>query len=252
MPDLSVIIITKNEADNIRGALESIQWANDIIVVDSGSTDDTLQIARQFTDRVISHEWEGFGAQKNYANSLAVHDWVLSIDADERLSTALTEEIRSLLEHEPASRGYRIPRVTWHLGRWVRTTDWYPDYQLRLFDRRVSRWSNRLVHESVVVEGPVSRLQNELEHRAYRNISHHLETIDKYTTLAATEMQQAGRRISGFDLVLHPPLAFLRNYFARGGIRDGSVGLIVSILNAYYVFLKFTKLWETKSTKRDD
>ncbi len=252
MLDVSVVIITKNEADNIRGALESVQWANDIVVVDSGSTDDTLQIARQFTDRVLSHDWEGYGAQKNYATSLAVHDWVLSLDADERLSTALTDEIRALVAREPATRGYRIPRVTRYLGRWIRTTDWYPDSQLRLYDRRVSRWSERPVHESVTVDGPVGRLRHEIEHRAYRNVAHHLETIDRYTTLDAERMHQTGRRASTVDLVLHPPLAFLRNYVARGGIRDGTVGLIVSILNAYYVFLKFAKLWETQRAQPDD
>ena len=183
---------------------------------------------------------------------MALHDWVLSIDADERLSTALTNEIRALLAREPVARGYRIPRLTWYLGRWLRTTDWYPDSQLRLFDRRVSRWSDRLVHESVTVNGPVGRLRNDLEHRAYRNVAHHLETINRYTTLAAVEMQQAGRRTNVFDLVLHPPLVFLRNYVARRGILDGSVGLIVSILNAYYVFLKFAKLWETQRAQSDD
>lgn len=246
MPNVSVVIITKNEADNIRVALESVQWADDIVVVDCGSTDNTLQIARQFTDRVVTQDWLGYGAQKNYATSLAVHDWVISLDADERLSKSLADEIRALLKSEPSMSGYRIPRVTRYLGRWIRTTDWYPDLQLRLYDRRAARWSDRLVHESILVEGPVGRLNSELEHYAYRDIAHHLETIDRYTTLAAAQMHRAGRRAHWIGLLCSPPLTFLRNYIARGGVRDGTVGLIVSILNSYYVFLKFAKLWEAE------
>jgi len=246
MPNVSVVIITKNEADNIRVALESVQWADDIVVVDCGSTDNTLQIARQFTDRVVTQDWLGYGAQKNYATSLAVHDWVISLDADERLSKSLADEIRTLLKSEPSMSGYRIPRVTRYLGRWIRTTDWYPDLQLRLYDRRAARWSDRLVHESILVEGPVGRLNSELEHYAYRDIAHHLETIDRYTTLAAAQMHRAGRRAHWIGLLCSPPLTFLRNYIARGGVRDGTVGLIVSILNSYYVFLKFAKLWEAE------
>ena len=252
MLPVSVVIITQNEADNIRNALESVQWADDIIVVDSGSTDDTIQIAKQFTDRIVSHKWIGYGAQKNYGASLATHDWILSLDADEQLSAALTEEIHSLLENEPTARGYRMPRVTHYLGQWIRTTDWYPDYQLRLYDRRVARWSDHLVHESVSVNGPIEYLRSELEHFAYRNVSQHLATIDRYTTLAAQQMLNNGRQAHTLDLLLHPLCAFLRNYIARGGFRSGSVGIIVSLLNSYYVFLKFAKLWEAQRSAADE
>ena len=252
MPPVSVVIITQNEADNIRNALESVQWADDIIIVDSGSTDDTIQIAKQFTDRIVSHKWAGYGAQKNYGASLATHDWILSLDADEQLSAALTEEIHSLLENEPTARGYRMPRVTHYLGQWIRTTDWYPDYQLRLYDRRVAQWSDHLVHESVSVNGPIEYLRFELEHFAYRNVSQHLATIDRYTTLAAQQMLKNGRQANTLDLVLHPLGAFLRNYIARGGFRSGSVGIIVSLLNSYYVFLKFVKLWEAQRSASDE
>ena len=251
MLELSVVIITKNEAENISTALESVRWADDLVVVDSGSTDDTLSIARQFTDRVVTHEWEGYGAQKNFATGLAAHNWVLSLDADERLSPGLAHEIQTLLAGTPTARGYRIPRVTWYLGRWIRTTDWYPDHQLRLYDRRVARWGDRRVHESASVDGPVGRLHGDIEHYAYRDVAHHLATIDRYTTLAASQMLADGRRAGLLDLVAHPPLAFLRNYFARLGLRDGVPGLIVSSLNTYYVFLKFVKLWEQQQAARD-
>ena len=244
MPRLSVVVITRNEAANIGAALRSVRWADELVVVDSGSTDDTVRIAGEIADRVTAHDWAGYGAQKNHATALAAHDWVLSLDADERVSPALAREIQALLRADPAARGYRVPRVTRYLGRWVRSTDWYPDLQLRLYDRRAARWNQRLVHESVAVDGPVGRLQGELEHHAYRDVSHHLQTIDRYTTLAARQMHREGRRGGWVDLAVRPLAAFLRNYVVRRGVRDGVRGLIVSILNAGYVFLKFVKLWE--------
>ena len=244
MTSVSVIVITSNEARNVGAALESVRWADDIVVVDSGSTDDTVAIARRHTDRVVTHPWVGYGAQKNYAAGLAAHDWVLSLDADERVTPALTQEIRALLAAGPARQGYRIPRATHYLGRWIRSTDWYPDRQLRLYDRRAGRWNDRRVHESVIVDGPVGQLEAEIEHRAYRNVSHHLRTIDRYSTLAADQMLADGRRVRWVDLAAHPPFAFLRNYVTRLGLRDGTPGLIVSVLNSYYVFLKYAKRWE--------
>jgi hypothetical protein len=152
--------------------------------------------------------------------------------------------MQSLLATDPGHAAYRMPRVTWHLGRWIRTTDWYPDHQLRLYDRRTGGWTGRYVHESVTVRGSVGELRGELQHFAFRDITDHLETIDRYTTYAARQMHENGRRAGWLQLAVHPPLAFLRNYVLRGGIRDGVVGLIVSVLNSYYVFLKFAKLWE--------
>jgi glycosyltransferase involved in cell wall biosynthesis len=243
---LSVTIITRNEALDVGAALMSVAWADELIVVDSASTDDTVAVARQHTDRVIVREWPGYVAQKNYAASIASHDWILSLDADERVTPELAAEIRSTLDVPSSDRGYRIPRVTWHLGRWVRTTDWYPDYQLRLYDRRAAEWTGRYVHETMTVRGPVGQLRGELQHFAYRDIADHLETIDRYTTYAARQMQESGRHAGLLDLAVHPPLAFWRNYLLKGGIRDGVPGLVISAMNGYYVFLKFAKLWELR------
>jgi glycosyltransferase involved in cell wall biosynthesis len=251
VPKLSVTIITKNEAQHVGDALQSVAWADEIVLVDSGSTDDTLAIARRFTDRVSYREWHGYGDQKNHAASLAAHDWILSIDADERVTPALADEIRALLREEPAARGYRIPRVSWHLGRWIRSTDWYPDAPLRLYDRRAARWQPRLVHESLTLDGHAGRLQHFIKHYAYRSLSHHLEKIDWYTTLASQQLHEEGHRANPLDIALHPPLAFLRNYLLRGGIRDGAAGLIVSAMNSYYVFLKLAKLWELQCRSAD-
>ncbi len=244
MPKVSVTVITKNEAVNLAAALDSVAWADEILVVDSGSTDGTTEIARRYTDRVITRDWQGYSAQKNYAASAASHDWILSLDADERVTSSLADEIRGILSVEPNARGYRIPRIAHYLGCWIRSTDWYPDYQLRLYDRRVGRWTPRPVHESVTVEGSIGQLSADLEHYPYRDISHHLSTIDRYTTLSAAHQHERGARANICQLAVHPALAFLRNYVLRRGAMSGSAGLVISILNSYYVFLKFAKLWE--------
>jgi glycosyltransferase involved in cell wall biosynthesis len=244
VPKLSVTIITKNEADHIADAIRSVAWADEIVVVDAESGDDTVAIARGLTDRVIVRSWPGYIAQKNYAASIASHDWILSLDADERVTPALGAEITSMLAGAPAHAAYRMPRVTRHLGHWIRSTDWYPDDQLRLYNRQTAEWTGRYVHEAVTVRGTVGQLRGELQHLAFRDIADHLETIDRYTTYAARQMHESGRRAGPLQLLFHPPLAFLRNYILRGGIRDGSIGLIISVLNSYYVFLKFAKLWE--------
>ena len=244
MSAVSVTVITKNEAADIGDALESVKWADDIVVVDSESSDDTVAIAKRYTDRVVVRPWPGYIEQKNYAASLAKHDWIVSLDADERVTPELAQEIQSVMAGTPAEPAFRVPRVTWHLGRWIRTTDWYPDFQTRLYDRRKARWTGRYVHEAVTVDGAIGRLRGELQHYAYRDISDHLETIDRYTTFAARQMHEDGRRAGIVQLLGHPPLAFLRNYIVHRGILDGGPGLIVSALNSYYVFLKFAKLRE--------
>jgi glycosyltransferase involved in cell wall biosynthesis len=249
VPKLTVTVIARNESANLGAALDAVSWADEILVVDSRSTDDTADIARCRGARVIVRDWPGYSAQKNFAADEASHDWVLSLDADERVTPGLASEIRGLLRDEPSARGYRIPRVSFYLGRWIRSTDWYPDYQLRLYDRRVARWAG-LVHEGVDVDGPVGRLRADLQHLPYRDIAHHLQTIDRYTTLAARQMRERGVTVGIAGLVARPAGAFLRNYVARGGWRDGSVGLVVSVLNSYYVFLKFAKLWETGRKSR--
>ena len=247
---LTVTVITHNEAHNIAAALESVAWADEIIVVDSHSTDETVSIARRYATRVETRDWPGYGAQKNHAAELASNDWILSIDADERVSLDLAYEIRALMQTGPACAGYRMPRVTWYLGRWLRSTDWYPDYQLRLYDRRAGRWSDRRVHESVEIREAPGRLRHELQHYAYRDVSHHLSTMDRYTTLAAEDWMARGKRTTVLAPVVHAHFAFLRNYILRGGIRDGAAGFLVSALNSYYVFLKHLKLWELQRAAR--
>jgi glycosyltransferase involved in cell wall biosynthesis len=249
VPKLSATIITRNEALHLGDALQSVAWADEIVVVDSHSTDDTVAIARRYTSRVEVRDWNGYVDQKNYAASIASNDWILSVDADERVTTALATEIRATLAPRPAAVAYRIPRVTWHLGRWIRSTDWYPDYQIRLYDRRSAAFTGGYVHESVSASASVGSLSAELQHYPYRNIADHVETMNRYSALAARQMHEHGRRASVFDLACHPSLAFLRNYIVRAGFCDGLAGLIVSSMNSYYVLLKFAKLWELEHSE---
>jgi glycosyltransferase involved in cell wall biosynthesis len=245
VPRVSVTIITLNESAHIAAAVDSAAWADEVVVVDAGSSDETVAIARSKGVRVSARDWTGYVDQKNHAASLASHDWIFSLDADERITPPLAAEIRARLTAEPPLRGYRVPRVTFHLGRWVRTTDFYPDYQTRLYDRRAARWQGQHVHESVTVDGGVvGQLTSELQHYSYRDLRDHLDRINRYTTLAARQMHESGRRAGMLDLLLHPPAAFLRNYVLRRGFADGAAGLTLSLVNAYSVLLKFAKLWE--------
>ncbi len=245
---LTVTVITRNEAANIEGALASVQWADEIVVVDSRSTDETVEIARRFGTRVEIHDWEGYSEQRNFAAEVAANDWILAIDADERVPPPLAAEIQAIMRSGPSAHGYRMPRVSFYLGRWIKGTDWYPDYQLRLYDRRIGRFNGKRVHESVELStGKAARLRNDLQHHPYRDISDHVTSIDHYTTLAAEEWFAAGRRTNPLDVVLHPPAAFLRNYVLRAGFREGTAGFLISVLNSYYVFLKILKLWELQN-----
>ena len=242
---LTVTVITRNEAANLEGALQSVQWADEIVVVDSRSSDDTVDIARRHGARVVVQDWKGYSAQRNYASEIASYDWILALDADERVPPDLAAEIQSIMRRGPSEHGYRMPRMAYYLGRWITGTDWYPDYQLRLYDRRVGQFNSKRVHESVVLSsGRPGTLRHALQHYPYRDISDHVISIDHYTTLAAEEWFASGRRTNSLDVALHPPAAFLRNYIVRRGFLDGTAGFLISVLNSYYVFLKIIKLWE--------
>jgi len=242
---LSAVLVTHNEEARLPAALESVRFCDEVVVVDDGSTDRTREIAEDAGARVVLNApWPGFVAQRNRAVAESRHDWVLALDADERVTPVLRAEIEALRTSRFPHAGYRIPRVAFHLGRWIRGTDWYPDPQLRLFDRRRGRWAGALVHESVQVDGTVGRLRGELEHVPYRDIASHVAKIDRYTTLWARGAYDAGRRTSALEVALVPHLTFLRNYLVKGGVRLGWAGYTISRLNAYYTFLKLAKLAE--------
>ena len=245
MTPLSAVLITRNEERNLPAALESVRFCDEIVVVDSGSTDRTREIAAAAGARVLRNEpWPGFVAQRNLAADAARHDWVLAVDADERVTPELRDEIEAVRAAGFDRSGYRIPRLVHYLGRWIRATDWYPDAQLRLFDRARGRWHGGLIHESVRVRGSVGRLRCELHHHPYEDIAHHLRKIDAYTTLWAREAFAAGRRTGTLETAGAAGWAFFRNYVLKGGFRLGQVGLDVSLLNTHYTHAKLAKLRE--------
>jgi glycosyltransferase involved in cell wall biosynthesis len=242
---LSAVIITLDEEQNLPGALESVAFCDEVLVVDWGSSDRTREIAEASGARVVNGgSWPGFVTGRNTALDQARHDWVFALDADERITPALRDEILSERAAGFRHAGYRVPRVAWYLGRWIRGTDWYPDPQLRLFDRRRGRWQGNLIHESVRVQGTVGRLRCDMQHLSYTDVSHHMRVIDSYTTLWARQAFEEGRRARTFEPLLAAIWAFFRNLVLRRGFLLGETGLTVSTLNAYYTYAKLVKLQE--------
>ena len=246
MMGLSVTIITLNEEERLRDCLESAAWADEIIVVDAESTDKTVEIAREFTDKIWTRPWPGFAAQKNFALDQATRPWVLSLDADERVSPDLHMAIQEACSREYEAAGYSIPRKNIFWGSWVRHGRLYPDYQLRLFRRGRGRFVEQSVHESVKVDGPVRRLYAPLIHESYRSLEEFLGRANRYSTLAAREAVRRGQIARGPDLVLRPLGRFLSMYLLHRGFLDGWLGVLLASLYAYYVFLRTAKMVEAQ------
>jgi glycosyltransferase involved in cell wall biosynthesis len=246
-PKLSVTIITLNEEANIRRMLESVRWADEIIVLDSGSTDRTVNICHEFTDKVFHQDWLGFGKQKNAAIDKATGDWVLSLDADEPVEKELAAEIRAIMASPEPNDGYRIPRKTFFLGKWVRHGGWYPDYNLRLFKKGMGRFEERKVHEAIRVDGSVGHTRNAILHYAYPDLASYLSAINKYSSLAVDVMAEKGVsrvRTTWLNIVFRPVFTFIFKYVFRLGFLDGKHGLILNLFHSYYVFAKYAKAWE--------
>jgi glycosyltransferase involved in cell wall biosynthesis len=241
---LSAVVITLDEEARLRRCLESVAWADEIVVVDAGSTDKTVQIAREFTERVLVRPWPGFAAQKNFALEQARGDWILSLDADEEVSGELRAEVGAVLAGEGRHDGYAVPRRNLFLGQWIRHGGLYPDWQLRLFRRGRGRFREHAVHESVRVEGSVGRLRGHLVHTSYRDVADFIERANRYSTLAAAEQLARGARAGALELALRPLGRFLGMYVLRRGFLDGRKGLLLAGLYAYYVFMRTAKVWE--------
>ena len=246
---ITATIITFNEEENIAAACESVAWADEILVVDAGSSDRTREVARSCGARVIEREWPGFAAQKQFAAEAANYDWIFSLDADERVSPRLRESILSLrhLDEGALADGYRVARRSFYMGRWIRGGGWYPDYQLRLYHRARGRWQGAYVHESVkMVEGArVAILEGEILHYSVRDAAHHHRMIgERYAPLGARQMYEAGQRTSPIKIALAGPAAFLRSFILKGGFRDGLAGYAIARFAAHHAFLKHLLLWE--------
>jgi glycosyltransferase involved in cell wall biosynthesis len=246
-PCLSACIIAFNEENRIAECVASLACCDEVLVVDSHSTDRTREIAASRGARVIERDWPGYVAQKEFAVRGARHDWVLCLDADERVSPALQDELIALRDAGfPGRAGWEIPRLTWYLGRWIRHGTWYPDRSIRLFDRRHGKWVGHpsyALHEHVELDGAPGRLRHDIWHYPYRTLADHLRTIDHYTTIIAEGLHQHGRPAGLRDLVLRPSVAFVRFYWLKMGFLDGWRGLLLAYLHAYYVRMKYAKLF---------
>jgi glycosyltransferase involved in cell wall biosynthesis len=241
---ISVTVITWNEEDRLRRCLTSVAWADEIVVVDAGSQDKTIEIAREFTDHVVVRPWPGFAEQKNFAVSEATGAWILSLDADEEVTPELRAEIESIRGGSATAVGYSVPRRNIFWDEWVRHGGLYPDWQLRFFRRGRGRFVNRAVHESVEIDGPVARLRGPLVHRSYRSVAEFIDRANRYSSLAADDLVRSGRRVGVAQLVVRPLGRFLGMYVVRAGFLDGWRGLLLAILYAYYVFIRSAKAWE--------
>jgi len=238
---ITATIVTLNEERHIARALESLRCCDEIVVVDAGSVDRTVELACNLGARLVERAWKGYAAQKNIAAEEASNDWILSIDADEALSEALEGEIWNLKKNGPRYDAYTMPRLAQYLGRWILHSGWHPDRKVRLYDRRKARWVGDFVHESVQVDGSVGHLESNLLHFTCDSLSEHLKTMDRYTTLAAEELVSRKTRIGWPRLIVDPAWTFLRTYFFQRGFLDGIEGLTIAYMAALYVFLKYAK-----------
>ena len=244
MPKISAVILTRNEAANLPRCLESIRWVDEILVLDSESTDGTAGIAKKFGAKVYLLPWDGFGKQKQKGVELAAGEWVFSIDADEVVTPGLQAEITSRLSTDNDTAGYYLKRKAYFLDRFVRHGGWYPDWVLRLFQKGKGRFTPAPVHESVVLEGPAGRLQADLLHYTDPNFSHYLAKLNRYTDLSAWELFEKGKRGSLFKILANPAVKFFSQYFLKAGFLDGRAGFILAGGSAFHVFSKYVKLWE--------
>jgi glycosyltransferase involved in cell wall biosynthesis len=252
-PSVSAIVVCYNEEDNIGRCLKSLQWCDEIVVVDSFSIDRTVEICRQFTNIIIQREWAGYGDQKAFAHSKATKDWVLTIDADEEVTPELQNEIREQLAGGAAQySGFLLTRLVFYLNRWWRRGGWYPDYQVRLFRRDRARWAGTDPHDKIVVDGPVRRLRNPLHHFSYRDIDDHIQRINRYTSISSEELRKQDQPWRLSDALLRPAFRFFRYYFLKRGFMEGFAGFHVAVTAAMYVFLKYAKLWELELKEKKE
>jgi glycosyltransferase involved in cell wall biosynthesis len=243
-PTLSAAIVCRDEERRIGECLASVAWCDEIVVVDSGSTDCTLEIARKHATRVLERPWAGYAAQKNLALEETRGDWVLCLDADERCTPALRAAIEAALADDPAVAGFEVRRHVFYLGRWIDHGGWYPDWKLRLVRRGRARWGGVDPHDKLLPDGPVRRLDAELVHLTYGDFADHLRTVQRFSDVVSEGWAARGRRFSLALALLHPPAKFLECWLWRQGFRDGWPGFVIAATSSFYVFAKHVKLWE--------
>jgi glycosyltransferase involved in cell wall biosynthesis len=249
MPKISAVVLTKNEEPNLPRCLGAINWVDEILVLDSGSSDGTVEIAQKFGAKVHQLPWEGFGKQKQKGVELATGEWVLSVDADEVVTPGLKAEIQSRLATDSGTAGYFLKRKAYFLDRFVTHGGWYPDWVLRLFKKDKGRFTPAAVHESVILDGPAGRLGADLLHYTDPDFSHYLAKLNRYTDLSARELFERGERGSLFKILANPASKFFSQYFLKAGFLDGRAGFILAGASAFHVFSKYVKLWELSRGK---
>jgi glycosyltransferase involved in cell wall biosynthesis len=244
-PEVSAIVVCFNEEENIRECLESLRWCDEIVVVDSFSTDRTVEISRGYTDRVFQRAWGGYRDQKSFAHSQATKEWVFLVDSDERVPPELRMEIQdALTRFGNRCAAFSLPRLAYYLGRWWYRGGWYPDYDIRIFRRDRATWGGMDPHEQIFIDGNVRRLKHPLHHFTYRDISDHLQRINHFTAVSSREMNGQGRRWRWTDSLCRPAFRFFRSYMWKRGFLEGIPGFFVAATAAIYVFLKYAKLRE--------
>jgi glycosyltransferase involved in cell wall biosynthesis len=250
-PKISACVTTFNEERNIRRCLQSLAWCDEIVVVDSFSTDRTVELSREFTDRVYQHEWLGYIGQKNLIRRMASHPWILFVDADEEVSPELREEMeRELAANDGTVAGYEFPRMVNYIGRWIRHGEWYPDIKLRLFFKEKGRSGGQEPHDQVFVNGEVKLLKGHLWHYTYDDLHDHLETMNRFSSITAQEKLRAESRFSKLDFLFRPPFRFLKAFILRRGFLDGWRGFLIALISAFGVAMKYAKLWELEYRAR--
>ena len=243
MKKLSVAIITFNEENNLPRALKSVDFANEVIVVDSFSTDKTVEIAKESGAVVSQREFPGHVDQKNHALSLTTHDWVLSIDADEAVTDELKAEIVELLKRDDLKAGYKMPRKCFYLGKWIIHSGWYPDYNIRFVDKTRAKWGGTDPHDKLMLEGETGTLKGDLLHYPYNDLAHHFTTINKYTSIAADRLFKKGKKAGIADITIRPFLIFFKKFILKLGFLDGLQGFVISASTMWYTFCKYLKLY---------
>lgn len=252
-PKISACVMTFNEEAHIRRCLDSLRWCDEIVVVDSFSTDRTLEICREYTDRVFQHTWLGYVGQRNHIRDLAQYSWLLFVDADEEVSEGLRREIQERFRAGVDEiAGFEFPRMVYYVGRWIRRGEWYPDLKLRLFRKDRGRTEGDEPHDRVVVRGRVVRLRNPIWHYTYDDIEDHLNTMNRFSSITARRRFVEGGRFRRRDLLLHPFFRFLKAYIVRGGFLDGLHGFVVAFISAFSSAMKYAKLWELHQREREN
>lgn len=250
LPKISVTIITHNEEKNVADCLQSVRWADEIIVVDSYSADRTVEICKKYKAIVITEKWLGYSRQKNLAIDNAKNEWILSLDADERITKELLDEIKKEFEKDISIDGFYIARKNFFLGRWIKHCGWYPDYNLRLFKKGKGRFIEREVHERAEIKGEAKYLKHPLEHYTYKTLNDFISRLDRYSSLSAIELHKKGRTAGWSHLTVRPVTTFLRMYFLKKGFLEGFYGILLSGLYSFYTFSKYAKLWEMEKKRR--